>query len=335
MITIYDIARACNCAPATVCKALNNYYGVSPATKERILAMAESMGYVPDTMARYLITKRSHLVGVLFYVNDYADLNHLLFMSVLSRFKKSLEKKGCDILLLSKDIKSNGGSFLKHCKTRRVDGVLVFGDFTSEPVKELLASDIPTVGYDYMGDDIIGVTSDNSEKMDELTSYLIGLGHKNIVFIKGEDNFVTREREKGFLNAAKKAGLYDNCNIVHGHYYSRASAYEQTCKLLSGAAPPPTAIMYPDDYSAFGGIKAIKEKGLSVPGDISITAYDGIEVFRDIYGLTTVEQNVSEKGRLLAGKLMEAIESPKEYQKKIYKSESKIIFGESCAKVKR
>jgi len=257
----------------------------------------------------------------------------MLFMPVLNQFKKTLEENGCDILLLSKNIKSSRKSFLNHCRSRKVDGALIFGDFASEQVKGILASEIPAIGFDYMGDEIIGVTSDNYDKMNELTDHLISLGHKKIVFIKGEDNWITNEREQGFRDAAQAAGISEHTKVIGSHYYSQEHIYNLTNKLLD-SSDVPTAIMFPDDYSAFGGIRAIKERGLDIPKDISITAYDGLEILRDIFPfMTTVKQDVITIGKMLADKLMEVLSSPKDYQKKIYKVPSQIIYGSSCAKI--
>lgn len=333
MVTIYDIAKRCKCAPATVSKALNNYYGVSTKTMKLIKNTAKEMGYLPNTMARSLTTKRSYIIGVLIYINDFAGLNHNLFMSILNYFKICMENSGCDILLLSKNIKSNQMSFLNHCRTRQVEGVLAFGDFTSEPLRELLNSDLPIIGYDYMGDKIGGVTTDNFESMKALAEYLTGLGHEKIAYIKGEDNYVTKERLKGFLEVANAKNITDKIRIIESCYYSQSRIYAETQKLLE-QADRPTAIIYPDDYSSLGGIKAIREKGLDYPKDISIAAYDGLEIMNYCFPpLTTVAQDFKKIGEVLADRLLTAIQHPDdtETNKKIDRIDSKLIIGGSCA----
>jgi LacI family transcriptional regulator len=201
----------------------------------------------------------------------------------------------------------------------------------------LLDSDLPAVGFDYLGDKASGVTSDNYEKMYELTSYIAGLGHKKIIYIKGEDNDVTALRVNGFFDALKDAGIASRPEtLISGKYYAHEYMNELTKKLLSGDDKP-TAIIYPDDYAALGGLGAAYETGLNVPRDISIAGFDGIDVAEIVHPyLTTVKQDQKALGVKLAQTLIMQIERSKnpdtKPEFKSIKVESRLIKGESCGK---
>lgn len=209
MVTIYDIARRVGCAPLTVSRALGGAYGVREKTKKEILLAAKEMNYVPDSTAKNLKSKRSWNIGVIMYVEGLSGLKHYLFAEILDSFANVVESHNYDITLFSKNIVLSKKSLLEHCRSKRLDGVfIVCGDFTAKPIKELLASEIPVVTVDYFNagmENINCVTSDNRRKMYDLTEYILENGHRDILYIMGQDVYVTQERVKGFRTACPSA----------------------------------------------------------------------------------------------------------------------------------
>lgn len=335
MVTIYDIAKACHVAPATVSKALNNYAGVNQKTKALIVKTAEKMNYVPNSMARYLNIKQSFNVGMLIYISDeFPNFKHQFYLSIMDSFRAFMERNKYDLTLLSKNMEGVKDSFLNHCRLRQVDGVLIIGDFSDEKIQELINSGIPCVCFDYYGDKATGVYSDNYEKMFELTNYLIKLGHKDIVFIHGEAGETTTLRSKAYKDALKASGIeFKDTMMLSGEYCNYQLAYKYTKDLLLRTTPP-TAIMYADDHSALGGVAAIEDMGLKVPDDVSITGFDGIELANVIRPrLTTIKQNADEIGIVLGKKLLEAIKDPDNVNFEQIKVSAEFIQGGSCRRV--
>ncbi len=313
MITIYDISKNSGYAPGTVSKALNNYNGVNEKTRRKILETAKQMGYTPNANARALKAKHSYNIGVLFYIRDRLDLTQQLFLEILNEFKYVAENAGYDITLLSKGNDVGTHAFVKHCHIRQLDGVLVFGDYTADLVLELMTSDIPCIGLDYSGELISSVMSDNYEKTKELVLKLIEMGHERILFLTGEDGYVADERKRGYADAFKQVNK-ERLPCVRVGYYNLEACAEATKKFY--AELKPTAILFPDDYSAIGGINALREMKLSIPNDVSVAAFDG-SVFSQLTSpqLTCVCQDIQKMGRVLADKLIKEIEdgnSPKE-----------------------
>ncbi len=331
MVTIYDLSQESGFSPSTVSKALNNYSGVNASTREKILQAAKKIGYTPNANARALKAKFSQNLGVLFYLRNSLDLTHYFFIQVLNEFKRLTESRGYDITLLSKGEDAGAQAFVKHCHMRQLDGVLILGDYTSDLVQELMISDIPCVAIDYAGGLIPGVTSDNYEKTRELVSRLIGMGHERILFLTGEFNFVTEERKRGYADAFREVNK-ERLPCVEARYYDADLSAEYTEKYYP--ALKPTAIIYPDDFSATGGVNALRGMGLSIPDDVSVATFDGGVLSRVTSPtLTCVRQNAEGIGRALATKLLAMIENGDDKIEQIV-VEAQLQFTESCRRLK-
>ena len=331
MVTIYDIAEKSGFAAGTVSKALNNYYGVNSETKRKILEVARQMGYTPNANARALKARHSYNLGVLFYLRDSLDLTQHFFIEILNEFKRVTEAHDYDITMLSKGKDLGAEAFVKHCRIRQLDGVLIFGDYSSDLVQELMRSEIPCVGFDYLGNLIPGVMSDNYEKTKQLVLKLIEMGHERILFLTGEDNFVTEERKRGYADAFRQAGK-ERLACVRACYSNPDLCNEMTAKLYPELRP--TAILFPDDFSAIGGMNALRQLGLSVPDDVSVASFDG-SIFSQLTSprLTCVYQDVKKIGTALAEKLIRMIEEGDD-NKDLITVEAEIRMTESCRSIR-
>lgn len=331
MVTIYDISEKSGFAAGTVSKALNNYYGVNAETRRKILEVARQMGYTPNANARALKAKHSYNLGVLFYLRDSLDLCQHFFIQILNEFKKVTEAHGYDITLLSKGKDLGAQAFVKHCRVRQLDGVLIFGDYSSDLVKELILSDIPCVGFDYLGKLMSGVMSDNYAKTKELVLKLIEMGHERILFLTGEDNYVTEERKRGYADAFRQMGK-ERLACVRACYSNPDMCFEMTGKLYPEFKP--TAILYPDDYSAIGGINALREMNLSIPDDVSVASFDG-SIYSQLTSppLTCVKQDVKKIACALAEKLIRIIEEGDD-TKELITVEAEVCLTDSCRRIK-
>lgn len=313
MVSMKEIAKRCGVSVATVSKALNGYSDIGEETKKFITKTASEMGYLPNSSARALKTKRSFNLGVLFVDEAMSGLTHDYFNHVLESFKITAEKKGYDITFVSGNVSGQRMSYYEHCRYRGVDGVVMACvDFFAEEMRELIQSDIPIVTIDHICDGRIAVVSNNIQGMDELVSYVYGKGHRKIAYIHGDDSSVTRNRMGSFYRVLERYGVEIPDEYVRQAPYRDADqAAIRTGELLD-LPDPPTCILYPDDFAALGGINEIRERGLSIPENISIAGYDGINIARILEPkLTTICQDTAAIGRIAAEKLVELIEHPK------------------------
>ena len=313
MVSIKDVAKKCGVSTATVSKALNDRDDVSQATKENIRKIASELGYFANPSARALKTNRTHNIGLL-YTGTEPGLTHEYFSMILESFKAEVETKGYDITFVNRGIEGQGGTYLEHCLYRQFDGVAVItADFNDPEVIRLCNADFPVVTIDYVFEKCPSVVADNTTGMRILTEYAIKKGHKDIVFIHGNDTEVTRSRIMGFTMAMREHGLnVSDENLIESSYHDTDRCYEITKKVLARKKRP-TCIIFPDDYSYLGGYRAIHAAKLSIPNDISAIGYDNIAM-SSVFGLTTLDQDASAIGRLAAEKLIRVIEKPDEYK---------------------
>ncbi len=335
-VTIYDIAHRAKVSPSTVSKVINNYPSIPAATKEKVLKMMDAMGYIPDAGARALSKGTSYNVGVLaFFGTNISPFKHGLFTDILASFQKRMNQSNYDLIFIARNVAGEEGTFYQNCVSRGISGTLLFGDFDDPEIEEVIDSDIPKVAFDYIGDKMTSVYSDNREKMKEMTKHLLSLGHKRIVFVHGEDSGVTRERIAGFKEAILESGLKFTDRMLRENLYTDQESIRVITKNLLRMAAPPTAILYPDDYSCMTGISVIQEAGLSCPGDISCTGFDGL-YFGQVYtpSLTTVKQDSEAIGTILAEKLIEAMEKKESRPLERVVVPAKFLPGQSSAAAK-
>ena len=313
MVSMKEIARRCNVSVATVSKAMNGYSDIGEETKNYILKTASEMGYLPNSSARALKTKRSYNLGVLFVDEARSGLTHDYFNHILESFRKTAQERGYDITFTNGKVSGQKMSYYEHCRYRGVDGVVIACvDFYTEEVLELVRSEIPVVTIDHVFDGRVSVVSNNAQGMEKLVSFVYEKGHRKIAYIHGADSSVTRARLTSFYRTAQSLGLEIPEEYVRTAPYRDADrAAEETGALLD-LADPPTCILYPDDYAAFGGFNEIRERGLRVPDHVSIVGYDGIMAARILEPkLTTLCQDTVAIGRIAAEKLIDLIENPK------------------------
>lgn len=311
MTSMKDISKVCGVSIATVSKALNNHKDIGEDTKQYIRRVAKEMGYYPNSSARALKTQRTYNLGVLFADEAGSGLTHDYFVNILEAFKRTVEEKGYDITFINTGAQTR--SYLEHCRYRDFDGVaVVCVDFYDRQVEELVHSDIPIVTVDHFFPGRAAVISDNVRGMRDLLTYVHSRGHRRIAYIHGADSHVTRNRLTSFFNTAEELGLnIPDAYIKEAAYRDTDGAGRATEELL-GVSKPPTCILYPDDFSCFGGMNAIRKRGLRIPEDISVAGYDGIRAGRHIEPcLTTLVQDTERIGARVGEKLISLIEKPR------------------------
>ena len=336
MVSMKDISAVCGVSVATVSKALNDQNDIGKETKRRIRQVAEEMGYFPNTAAKTLKTTHSYNVGVLFNHEDYSGLTHDYYAFVLDSLKNTVEQKGYDITFVNTSKRRLGGtSCLQHCKSRGFDGIaIVCTDFYSPEILQLVRSGIPAVTLDHLFNHVCAVMSNNVQGMQDLLTYVYRKGHRRVAYIHGADSAVTQSRLSSFYRTAGQLGLTIPDEYVRmSPYRDTKIAYRETMYLLD-LDEPPTCILYPDDFAAFGGFNAIHERGLRVPGDISVAGYDGIRIARHIEPtLTTLRQDTTELGRQVGEKLISLIEHPKTTLVETIVVEGHVFEGNSVAEI--
>ena len=186
MVSMKDIAKHCGVSVASVSKALNGYSDIGEETRQLILKTASEMGYLPNSSARALKTKRTHNLCVLFVDEAMSGLTHDYFNHVLESFKRTAESRGYDITFTSGNLSGQRLGYYEHCRYRGVDGVVIACiNFFTEEVRRLVQSEIPVVTIDHVFDGRIAVVSNNIQGMADLVSYILKKGHRKIAYFLG------------------------------------------------------------------------------------------------------------------------------------------------------
>lgn len=311
-VTIRELARLSGVSVGTVSRALNGYPDVRDDTRERIQRLAEELEYTPQAAARTLVTRRSHVIGiVLDTFRHHADLGHPFFHEVLVGVKDRLGAAGYDLLLFASEQPGNGygpHSYLKRCDHHHVDGAVLMGVQADDTeVRRLASAPLPCVSVDveFQGPHSAWVSSDNQEAARLAVEHLKECGHRRIAHIAGSlDTTAGRDRLRGFQHAIERAGIsYFDELVVYGdfHYDSGLAAMER----LLGLGEPPTAVFAASDMMAMGAMRAAQAAGLSVPQDVAFVGFDDIAVAAMAHPpLTTIRQEKTQLGELAAETLL-------------------------------
>lgn len=336
MVSMKDVSAACGVSIATVSKALNGQPDIKEETREYIRQVAKEMGYFPNSAAKALKTNRTYNLGVLFTDESRSGLTHDYFSHVLESFKNAAEEKGYDITFINScKNRPNKMSYLEHARYRGFDGVVIACvDFDDPQVGELVKSSLPVVTIDHLFNNRSTIVSDNVKGMRDLVHYIYEMGHRRIAYIHGADSTVTQNRLSSFYKTCEELGVDIPPEYVReAPYRDTKETYVETEKLLD-LKEPPTCIVYPDDFSCFGGINAISERGLKIPDDVSIAGYDGIGIAMQFKPrLTTIVQDTERLGREAAKKLISLIENPKTTIAEQIIVPGKVFSGESVKKL--
>ncbi|MEV0451280.1 LacI family DNA-binding transcriptional regulator [Streptomyces sp. NPDC050600] len=332
-VTLADVATRAGVSPATVSRVLNGNYPVAAATRERVLHAVTELDYVPNGPASSLAAATSDLVGIL--VNDIADP----FFGIMAGAAQSAigeggpgrtggggsgSGSGSEKLAV---VCNTGGSpereltYLTLLQRQRAAAVILTGGSLEDPehlaataAKLARLADAGTrvvlCGRPPVPGDATAATLafDNRTGARRLTEHLLALGHRRIGYVAGPaDRTTTRHRLEGHRAALAAAGVPEG-PAVHGHY-DRPSGYEATGELLR-LDPELTAVVAANDTVALGVCAALRDRGLSIPGDVSVAGFDDLPFSVDaVPALTTVRLPLHEAG-LRAGRLALGAEEP-------------------------
>lgn len=333
--TIYDIAKECNCSTTTVSKVLNNVGKISSEKRKEILETANALGYVRSQSAVSLASsnKSSHLIGVVLHIREDRSITHELFSEIINYLRIEVEKEGYDICFLRNLTNKDKLTYSQLVQSRGIDGIVILSLSTdTKKFLELMDVKTPKVSFDLFNTDYF-VTSMNKEGVADMVDYLVSMGHTRICYVRPGSGGVAKKRLEGFIEGLSRNNIpYDPRMIIDAPYYSKGSAKEATDKALNSGINP-TAIMYPDDYTAISAIPYLRKLGLKVPNDISITGFDGVEVSKVMRpSIVTVRQDTKEIGKSCA-KLLLAQLSNREVENKRIIVPTKLLKGESVKKI--
>lgn len=273
--TIVSISEKTGFSPTTVSRVLNNKakkYRISEKTISIIKDEAEKANYIPSQIAQSLRSRKTSTIGLI-----VPSIDNPFFSNIASIIVKKAKENGYTIILADTfEDEENEEEYLKALLSRNIDGIILVPSGSSPNKAESIEkNDTPVVLVDrYYNNTILPyISTDNYFGAKKAIEYLTSKGHQNIATIKGKpDATPTIQRISGYTDAMTKAGLKSYISIS-GNDFSIENGYRQTINLLN-KKDRPTAIFAQSNTIALGVYKAIKEKGLQIPNDVSIIGFD-------------------------------------------------------------
>lgn len=308
--TIADIAKRAGVSKGAASYALNGRPGVSDVTRSRVTAIAEHMGWVPNSAARALSDGRAGAVGMI--IDRTTELLGVepFFMRLIAGIENELRSGETSLLLqVSGQRDAEREIYRRWYAEHRVDGILLVDLRDDDPRPDLLTEiGFPTValGGPLGRAALPSAWMDDGSAIDEVLNYLAGIGHRRIVRIAGPPEFIhTRVRSQAFEAAAARLDL-DEARSIHTDYTDEGGAAAARRVLVS--ARPPTALVFDNDVMAVAALGVAYELGRSVPGDLSLVAWDDSVLCRLVHpALSAVRRPVTEYGELAVSMLRRLI----------------------------
>ena len=308
--SIYVVAREADVSVATVSRVLNGKGPVRAETRERVLAAVAHLGYVPHSAARSLSTRRTMSIGVLL-----PDMHGEFFSELVRGIDLAARGAGYHLLVSGSHSDPTEAVAVLQALHGRVDGLILMTPALGggASLRRSLPRRVPVVLLNDHGSggghDTLRI--DNRLGARLAVDHLLGLGHREIAFISGPvDNSDALERLQGYRESMRAHGSPPQPRLeLPGDFgeESGARAGEEIARL----AARPTAIFAANDAMAIGCLAALRDRGLSVPADVSIVGFDDIPIARYLTpALTTVHVPIAELGRRAMGRLLETIEGP-------------------------
>lgn len=313
-VTIKDIATAAGLSPATVSLVLNNRPSrISEETKEKILTLADEMGYHPNTAAVSLKTNRSYTLGII-----TPDIQNNYHSSYAKGVEDFCQEKGWSVILCTTNFNpEREQKYLENLCSKNIDGICFAAtpspsdlSMNERNVDFILSRKVPLVMLDTTTNrpGINYVISDHKKGGYMATSHLLSLGHRKIAFITGPSYLEgSSSRVEGCKQAFKDYGLsWDDSLVYEGDF-----SYEAGLKGIDYLCDKNyTAVFAFNDMMAYGVYNGLSKYNLSVPDDISVIGYDDIFPSQILsVPLTTVHQPIYEMGRESARILIHAAEN--------------------------
>jgi DNA-binding LacI/PurR family transcriptional regulator len=296
--TIADIARSAGVTKAAVSFALNGQPGVSAATRQRILAIAEEIGFQPSSAARALSDGRAGAFGLIIDRPARTLGVEPFFMQLISGIQAELSADHTSLLFtVAEDQDAEIATYRSWWAQRRVDGVFLVDlqiDDRRVSILEELRMPAVVIGSPAHAGSLPTVWQDDAAATRAVVEYLAAAGHRRIAHVTGITRlWHTKVRSDAFTAAARAVGVE---SLLTEADYTAENGAAATRRLLQSRRPP-TAILYDNDLMAVSGLGAAQRIGVDVPADLSIVAWDDSPTCEFVHPpLTALTRDIAASG---------------------------------------
>ena len=307
MTKLVDIANALNISPSTVSKALNGKGRMSQKLRKKILDTAQQMQYRPNEFARSLKTNATTMIGVIL-----PDISNIFYGKMLKGIDSAARQHGYSVIFCDSGASLEQEEFYyKFLREKNVCGMIIATVGLNHIYDETPRDENIVFVDGKPSEDLLHpyITINNHEAAFRLTEYVLSKGYRDVNMICGPiADTITKDRVNGFIESMEKHGLPGKHNV-----YSCEHSYiggKHTVQAILGERKP-EAIITENNFLAYGALSAIRSKGLSVPKDIAVACFDGMDDFDTMFiDLTAINQPIMEIGRKAAEIIIKRNETP-------------------------
>lgn len=328
--SIKDVAKEAGVSIATVSRVLNDIDVVNEETKKKVLEAIKKLGYRPNIVARSLKTQRTRTIGILI-----PDISNQFYPEIVRGAEDVANIYDYNVMLCNSDFDTDKEKeYLRVLKEKMVDGVLYMSSSLENDILDLINElDVKTVlvETDDKNANLPSVTIDNVKATYEVTKYLIDKDIRDIAFIgvSREDNNAWKKRFTGYKNALQESNIEFREELTYFHNLKVETGYNGVVEMLNRGVKP-QAVVCASDEIAMGAINALRDNGLRVPEDVSVTGFNDIDLARAFYPkLTTVHQPMYDMGSVAMRMLIKLINN-KVLEEGHFVLNSKLVERDSC-----
>lgn len=310
MTSLRSLASDLGLSITTVSRALDDYEDVAKHTRERVRRAANAVGYRPNSAARRLRKGASETIALVM-PTEPGRFYEPVFVELLAVIGERLASRHFDLMLLAaRPGHEEQAVYKRIIKDRRADACIVVRTRRNDERVELLQeAGLPFVchGRTDAGAPYAFVDGDGEAGFREITSRVIGLGHRRIAHLAAPDQFTFAAlRARGWHRAMRDAGLADDLKLACP---ATEEAGQEAATALMASHERPTALICATDRMAIGAVRAVQAAGLQVGRDIAVTGHDNIHAARFTHpALTTMELDVKSVGECLVDKLFDILD---------------------------
>jgi DNA-binding LacI/PurR family transcriptional regulator len=320
--TITDVARRAGVSKSLVSLVMRGADHVSPGRREAVHKAATELGYRPNAMARSLVQRRTHLVGVM-----VSDLHNPFFADIVAGIQDQAVRTGYKVLVNTGNRAAlREADAMETLLQLRADGIILAGPVLEDDIILAASAEVPIVlvGREARGPAVDSITNDDHAGAEIAVEHCVSLGHRRIAHIDAGHGAGAPDRRRGYEAAMKRLGLSRSTLVVSGNFTEEGG--HSGCLLLLAQRPRPTAIFAANDLAAIGALNAIEESGLKVPDDVSLVGYDNtsLAALRHI-SLTTIHQPRLEMGQLALSTLLERVDHDRTEPRRILLSPRLVV----------
>ena len=317
-VTIKDVAKQAGVSISTVSRVINNSKPVTDEVKQRVLEVIRRTGYIPNPLARSLVTKKSQLIGVI-----VPEVSDSFVNEMLDGIEEVAKMYDYEILLANTySDKEQEMKSLNLLRAKQIEGIVMISNkIDNDHIEYINSLSIPAtyISKTAREYDINSVDISNKNATYDMTKYLIDKGHKEIAFImtSKDKTILERERLSGYEKAIIENNLKLDEKLIRYAGIEYEDGYESMMELLDENIVP-QAVFVTGDEAAIGAINALNDRGYSVPDDVSVAGFSDVKIAR-IYRpkLTTVHQPLYDIGAVAIRMVIKLINNESLDEKKV------------------